>query len=393
MRDKILGLQKNIFFLGLVSLFNDFSSEMVFSILPAFFVSVLGAGARSLGIVDGAAEAASNIFKIYSGVLSDKFQSRKPLVIMGYILSVATRPFYMAISSTFGVFGLRMMDRVGKGLRDSPRDAIISLSTKKEELGKSFGYHRTMDTIGAILGPLVAYFILRAFPQKFNYVFLVAFFVGILSILSLIFISDVAAAAMSAEKRANFLSSWKGMTKDFKIFILAIFVLSVGSLPVAVILLKTSSLGLAIANVPLFYMVYNLSYAAFSLPAGKISDRVGPKKIIFLGYIFLIITYVILNFSSNFFSLFVGFFLLGLFPAFTDGVQRSMASILSGAEKRGESLGWLNASYGMGALFAGSMGGFIWQAFGSGWAFVFSIVTVLAGLFIFNKIQRNSPIA
>jgi hypothetical protein len=135
MREKILGLRKNIFFLGLVSLFNDFSSEMVFSVIPAFFVSVLKAGAGSLGIVDGAAEAASNIFKIYSGALSDKFQSRKPLVIVGYSLSVVTRPFYMAASGVLGVFGLRIADRLGKGLRDSPRDAIISLSTPREERG------------------------------------------------------------------------------------------------------------------------------------------------------------------------------------------------------------------------------------------------------------------
>jgi MFS family permease len=389
MREKILGLRKNIFFLGLVSLFNDFSSEMVFSVIPAFFVSVLKAGAGSLGIVDGAAEAASNIFKIYSGALSDKFQSRKPLVIVGYSLSVVTRPFYMAASGVLGVFGLRIADRLGKGLRDSPRDAIISLSTPREELGKSFGYHRAMDTVGATLGPLAAYFILRAFPQRFDYVFLSAFLVGLLAIVSLFFISDVAAAALSPERRSGIASSWRALSGEFKKFIAAIFVLSVGSLPVAVILLKTSSVGLSIADIPLFYMLYNLSYAIFSLPAGKVSDKIGAKKVIISGYVLLIFTYAMLSLSSGPISLSISFLLLGFFPALTDGVQRAMASQLVGEERRGEGLGWLNASYGVGALIAGILGGLLWQAFGPTVAFVTSAVIVAIGLFVFSASKEK----
>jgi len=176
-RPRIWGLPKNIFFLGLTSLFNDFSSEMVFSVFPAFFTTVLKAGARSLGLVDGIAEGLSNLFKIFSGNVSDRLQRRKALVVAGYVLSVLTRPFYVFVSAVGGALGLRVLDRVGKGLRDAPRDAIISLSTPKEELGRSFGYHRAMDTLGSILGPLVAYLILRFYPLHFNAVFLTAFVV------------------------------------------------------------------------------------------------------------------------------------------------------------------------------------------------------------------------
>ena len=142
---------------------------MVFAVFPAFFTSVLKAGAGSLGLVDGIAEFASNLFKIYSGALSDRFQKRKPLVVAGYALSVATRPFYILVASVGGALGLRVLDRVGKGLRDSPRDAIISLSTPREELGRSFGYHRAMDTAGAIIGPLAAYLLLRPLPAAFRH--------------------------------------------------------------------------------------------------------------------------------------------------------------------------------------------------------------------------------
>jgi hypothetical protein len=137
MKGRIFGFPRNIFFLGLTSLFNDFSSEMVFSVFPAFFTAVLKAGAASLGLVDGIAEAASNFFKIYSGSLSDRFQSRKPLVVAGYLLSVTTRPFYIVVATVGGALGLRFLDRVGKGLRNPPRDAIISLSSSREELGGS----------------------------------------------------------------------------------------------------------------------------------------------------------------------------------------------------------------------------------------------------------------
>ena len=389
-KPRILGLPRNIFFLGLTSLFNDFSSEMVFSVFPAFFTSVLKAGAASLGLVDGLAEGLSNFFKIYSGNLSDKLQSRKPLVVAGYVLSVLTRPFYMLVGTVGGALGLRVLDRVGKGFRDAPRDAIISLSSPKEELGRSFGYHRAMDTIGSILGPLVAYLILRFFPLHFNAVFLTAFAVGLVTILTLFFISDVALAGAAA--KIHIASAFKDLSWQFKLFILSIFTLSVGSLPIAVMLLKTESLGLIIADIPLFYMVYNLSYAGFSMTAGKMSDKFGARIIIVIGYIILLTSYFFLNGAHSPWILAGSFLLLGLFPALTDGVQRSLASQLSIVELRGSALGLLNAAAGVGALVAGIGGGYLWQAYGPSAAFLASGTVIIVGLalFLLSSIQRES---
>ena len=381
MRERIFGLPRNIFFLGLTSLFNDFSSEMVFSVFPAFFTSVLKAGASSLGLVDGIAEAASNLFKIYSGNLSDRFQKRKLLVASGYILSVVTRPFYLFVSTVGGALGLRFLDRVGKGLRDSPRDAIISLSTPREELGRSFGYHRAMDTIGAILGPLVAYLLLSRFPLRFNIVFLTAFGVGILAILTLLFIKDVVVPV--AARRVYLVESFARLPRSFKLYLLAILVLSIGSLPVAVILLKTESIGLVIADIPLFYMVYNLSYAGFSMAAGKMSDRIGAHFVIFLGYAILVFSYFVLNAASSNWSLALGFLVLGLFPALTDGVQRAFASQLTSEDLRGGALGWLNAANGFGALLAGIGGGYLWQTYSPAVAFTAASVVIIIGLILF----------
>jgi MFS family permease len=387
MKDRILGLKKNVFFLGLTSLFNDFSSEMVFAVFPAFFVSVLKTGAASLGIVDGVAESVSNLFKIYSGNLSDRFQKRKPFIVAGYVLAVITRPFYIVFQTVAGALGLRVLDRVGKGLRDSPRDAVISLSVPKEELGRSFGYHRAMDTTGAIIGPLVAYLILRAYPLNFNAVFLTSFAVGIIALLTLFFISDI--ATNFAVKRHDFVASWHGLPRRFKIFIFAILILSAGSLPVAVVLLKTQSIGLVIADIPLFYMVYNLSYAIFSLPAGRLSDRIGAPKVIAIGYILLIISYFVIARVASSWALAGGFLLFGLFPGLTDGVQRSLASQLSGEEFRGGAMGLLNAAYGLGALAAGIMGGILWQIYGSGVAFIAASCVVVVGLIFFSFSTRG----
>lgn len=381
MKERILGLPRNIFVLGIASFLNDFSSEMVYAVFPAFFTAVLGAGAASLGLVDGIADAASNFFKVYSGSLSDRFQARKPLVVAGYTLSVLTRPFYAIVYAVSGALGLRFLDRVGKGVRDAARDAIISLSTPKSELGRSFGYHRAMDTAGAILGPLVAYLILSQFPSRFNFVFFAAFAIGAMAIVSLLFIKDVVVPASA--RRNPLVASFPEFSTSFKLYLFAIFVLSSGSLPVAVMLLKTQSIGLIIADIPLFYMVYNLSYTAFSMAAGNASDRIGARTVILVGYGVLLMSYVLLGIAHSVWPLITGFLVLGFFPALTDGVLRAYASQLTSEDMRGSGLGWLNAANGLGALIAGTGGGYIWQVYGPTVAFAAVSAVLVCGLVLF----------
>jgi MFS family permease len=386
---KILGLNKNIFLLGIVSLLNDFSSEMVFSVFPAFFTSVLKTGAASLGLVDGIAESFSNIFKIYSGRLSDRRQKRKPLVVLGYLISVATRPFYPLIPTVAGALGLRVTDRIGKGLRDAPRDAIVSLSSPPQEIGKSFGYHRAMDTTGAILGPLAAYVILSRFPMQFNAVFLTAFGIGLITLFTLIFIRDIAATAKPS--KTDTILAFKQMPRQFKLFLASIFILSLGSLPVTVLLLKTESAGLVIASIPLFYVLYNLPYAGFSIAAGKASDKIGPRNIIIAGYVTLIIGYAILSLAHSALILGFAFLVLGFFPALTDGVQRAFASQVTSEESRGTAFGLLNAANGLGVLAAGAGGGYIWQTYSPGIALTAATGAIIAGLALFVASSPKQP--
>ncbi len=381
---KIFGLQKNIFLLGVVSFFNDLSTEMIVSVLPIFFTSVLKVGAASLGLVEGIADAGANFIKIYAGGLSDKIQKRKLFIVFGYMISSFTRPFYLLVSSVGGVIGLRLTDRIGKGLREGPRDAIISVSCPPEELGKSFGYHRAMDTLGGIIGPLIAYLILREFPMDFDKIFITAFIFSLFSIGATLFIRDIIG---SIKKKKFSIVSLEFFPKDFKQYLLALFILSAGSLPVAVMLLKVQGFGMTIASVPLFYMLYNISYAGFSIVAGKLSDKIGQKKIIITGYILLMVSYIVLAMDHSLMLFSFGFLLLGLFPAFTDGVQRSYAATLTNEEHRAGAYGLVNASAGFGALFAGIGGGYIWQMYGAGTAFTISVALIFSGLMllILNK--------
>src|SRR3989344_5198838 len=188
---RIFGLRKNVFWLGLVSLFNDFSSEMMYSVMPGFLTTILHAPPVFVGFIEGFADALASVFKIYFGWFSDKIGKRKILAVSGYSISVSTRWFLALVGNFWQVFILRAIDRVGKGLRDSPRDALIFESVGRDEAGKSFGYHRAMDTIGGALGPLAAVFILPFILNDYRLLFKISFAVGILSVLTFVFVKDV----------------------------------------------------------------------------------------------------------------------------------------------------------------------------------------------------------
>jgi MFS family permease len=382
-KDRILGYPKNVFTLGLTSLFNDFSSEMIHSILPAFFVSVLGVGAGALGVVEGVADAAANVMKIYSGQASDRTRKHKVFAVAGYSLSVLTRPFYVLAVSIGSVAGLRFIDRLGKGLRETPRDVLISLSTSPQEAGRSFGFHKAMDTTGAVIGPLVAFWILAVFPGSFSTVFAVSFIVGIVAVGTLFFVREIKRADPPTVPVGVRIPT-KPLSKHYKLFLVSIFLLSMGSLPVAVLLLKTTDSGLALALIPLFYVTYNISYVGFSIGAGKVADRIGAEKVIVAGYLILVVAYLLFGIASSTIVLVISFLVLGLFSALTVGVERAYAARHTDESHRGAAFGYFYVAVGLGALCAGTGGGYIWQVYGPLYALFAGALVVLSGLVVFT---------
>ncbi len=386
MNKKYFGLERNIFLLGITSFFNDISSQMVTAIFPAFIISVLKSGAAALGIVEGVADGFANVVKIYSGYLSDRMQKRKVFVLFGYTLSVLSRPFYTMFASVGGMIGLRVVDRIGKGFREAPRDAIISLASPKEELGRSFGYHRAMDTAGAIIGPFIAYFILQAFPDRFAYVFMTAFVLGFLAILTVLFVDDVKGAVRS---KLLSVSGIKVLSPRVRIYLASLFLLSFGTIPVAILLLKTQSLGLSLASIPLFYSIYNVTYAGLSVVAGNASDKRGPRIVIIVGYLTLILGYIIVGFADTVPVLVFSFLLLGLYQALSDGVSRSYLAQMTSEHERGSAYGLFNAVSGFGALGAGVMGGYLWQVCGPATALAVSSILIILGILVLLQVKKD----
>ncbi|KKW11359.1 MAG: Major facilitator superfamily [Parcubacteria group bacterium GW2011_GWA2_49_9] len=380
---KLFGVERNVFFMGLVSFFNDFSNEMIVSVFPAFFSSVLKSGAASLGFIEGVADGISNLTKVFSGRLSDKTQKRKMLALSGYILSVATRPFYLISSVASHILGIRVIDRIGKGIREAPRDALLSLSANPEHIGRSFGFHRAMDSLGSILGPLTAFLILERFPGAFNTVFITAFFVGILALFSFVFIKEVQAVHARGEKIRLRLTSH---TKEFKRFLGIIFLLSLANLPIALLLLRTQDLGLRVSFIPLFYLFYSVAYTLLSTKAGHLADKVGDKPVILGGYLLMGLAYLLLIYDQTLVALAVGFIVLGVGSATTDSVQRSFAARLTSPEERGNAYGLLNAAIGFGLLISGIVGGLLWQNFGATTALTFGLALILIALIAFGLI-------
>lgn len=376
---KLFGVERNVFFMGLVSFFNDFSNEMIVSVFPAFFSSVLKSGAASLGFIEGVADGISNLTKVFSGRLSDKTQKRKLLALSGYVLSVATRPFYLISSVAAHVLSIRVVDRIGKGIREAPRDALLSLSTRAEHVGHSFGFHRAMDSLGSILGPLTAFLILERFPGAFNIVFITAFLVGILALFSFFFIKEIGAVYRHGRVALRL----REQSKEFKRFLVVIFTLSLANLPIALLLLRTQDLGLRVSYIPLFYLFFNISFTVFSLYAGRLADRHGDKPVILSGYLLIALAYLLLIYDQTLTDLAVGFIVLGIGSAFTDSVQRSFAARLTSPEERGSAYGLLNAAIGFGVLFAGIVGGLLWQYFGAVTALTFGLGLILLALTAF----------
>lgn len=370
----------------------------MYSVMPAFLTTVLGAPPVFVGFIEGFADALASVLKIYFGWLSDKIGKRKILSVIGYTISVSTRWFLALVGNFWQVFLLRAIDRTGKGLRDSPRDALISESVESRELGKSFGYHRAMDTIGATLGPLTAVFLLPMIMNDYRLLFKISFVIGILAILTFVFVHDVKKKIVIvpgsvALAHPPFSFSLREYSHQFKEYILAVFMFGLGFMPIALMLLKSQEVGLNGFSMPLMYFIYNLSFVLFAIPAGKLSDRIGEKRVLALGFSAAILAYVNLIISSSVPMVVAGFVILGVYSAFTDGVERAFATKLVPPQKLATGQGFLNAAVGISSLLAGLIGGGIWTQLGSNAALMYGATMMAIGLAVFIHLNKHRKVA
>ena len=362
------GITGNVLILGLVSFLTDMSSEMIYPLLPLFLTTVLGAGPAFLGVIEGVAESTASLLKLVSGIMSDRVRDRKGLVLSGYGISSVARPLIAAATGPLAVLFIRFADRVGKGIRTSPRDALIADSVDPSIRGKAYGFHRSMDHAGAIIGPLAATALLATVVTDLRTVFWLSAIPGALTILLIIFkVKEVARRRGPSD--GTFLRLFpRGRLRNY---ILILFVFTLGNSSDAFLLLKAGELGVAPVMIPLLWAYFHVVKMLSTMPFGALSDRIGRRGIIISGWGVYALTYVGFAFASSQLHVWLLFTIYGLFYGLTEGTEKALLADIAPAGERGSAFGWYNFAIGIGALPASLMFGFIWQTAGSGAAFCF----------------------
>ncbi|MDZ7360853.1 MAG: MFS transporter [candidate division KSB1 bacterium] len=375
----LTGLSRNVIVLGLVSLFQDTSSEMLYPVVPMFLAGVLGAPMTVIGLIEGFAEFTAAILKAVFGSASDRVQRRSVFISLGYGLSAASRPL-LFFANTWGlVLFSRLLDRLGKGVRTSPRDALLADSAPAEHRGKVFGLHRAMDTVGAVIGPLLAIWVLAISNNDYRCVFLIAIIPTALAFGLTFLVKEIETAKLKSDRAFYLplatlpLAYWKFLAINTLFFI--------GNSSDVFLILRAQEIGLSAPLAILAYVVYNLAYALLATPAGMISDHLGRRRVMQIGFLAFAGVYLGFAFIKSTSLIWPLFALYGFYAAMTEGVSKAMVADLVAPAHRGSAIGVFYMSTGVAALVASSLAGWLWKEFGAAVALGFSAGTaVLAAL-------------
>jgi MFS family permease len=353
--------------LGWVSFFTDTASEMIYPLLPLFLTRVIGAGAMSLGVIEGVAEAANSVLKIVSGRLTDRWGAPKPLVLGGYGLSSAVRPFIGLASSWLHVLALRFTDRLGKGVRGAPRDAMLATFSDASNRGRIFGFHRAMDHAGAVCGPLLATVFLYFYPGEYRTLFALTIIPGIIVVLILARVPDARRGAADATSTAASSAASTGIPEPrvplpsaFYKAMAVILLFSLGNASDAFLLLRFADVGIATVWIPLLWSAIHVVKASSSLIGGRWSDTLGRRHVIGLGWLIYAVVYVAFGLTDSKVLLIVVFLFYGLYFGLTEGVEKAWVADLAPATSQGNAFGIYNALLGAGSLVASLLFGYIW---------------------------------
>lgn len=366
-------LPSTVVALGAVSFFTDLASEMIYPLLPVFLAGTLGAGAVGLGVVEGAAESVSSLLRLASGWWSDRLRRRKPLVLAGYALASAVRPLIGFATAAGHVLAIRVTDRVGKGLRSPPRDALITDAVRPAVRGRAFGFHRAADHAGALLGPLVAFALLRWGELDLRQLFFWTAVPGALAVATLVLFvredrrgGSGGGAARAARPRPSLSRDLPGR---FWGYLAVVFAFTLGNATDAFLLLRAAEVGVAMELVPVLWAAHHLVKAAASTPGGSLSDRWGRKRPILAGWVLYAAVYVGFGLAAEAWHAWALFLVYGLYFGLVEGPERALVADLVAPERRGAAFGWYHLAIGVGALPASVAFGWLWSAWGAPVAF------------------------
>lgn len=386
MGKKILGINRNVILLGIVSFLTDVSSEMIFSIFSIFFTIILGATTVLLGIVEGLADFSASSLDYISGYLSDRTGKRKRFAAIGYGFSTIAKLMLLFANSVILASAFRVIERLGKSFRGPPRDAWISSLTTEANRGFSFGFHKALDKTGAVLGPLIAYFILSSFGQNINsfkFLFQIALVPAAIAVILLILMKDKTA---KPTKRENIFKYYKNTSKDFKHYFYTAGIFSLAYFSFGFLLLKSYHVGFQIKDVVLLYALFNIAFVLFAAPIGKLGDHIGRKKIIALEYIIYLIMSLGFIFVVTKLQVIALFVLFGIFYSIDESQSKAYISDME-KTKRGSAIGIYNFATGLIYLPASVIAGYLWTI-NPNYAFTFAGIISIAALLFF--ISRKS---
>lgn len=371
-------LPRNVKVLGAASLLNDVSSEMIFPLLPTFLITVLGGNRFHLGVIEGLADSAASVLKLWSGGRSDRAGRRKGYVVFGYSLAAVTRPLIGVIVAPWQLFAVRIGDRIGKGVRTSPRDALIADSTDPSMRGRAFGFHRAMDHLGAAIGPLLAAAFLWLWPDHLRTLFLLAVVPGLLVVALLVFALREPAPTGPPKERLRL--TLTPFDRNFRLYLLALVVFTLGNSSDAFLLVRAAELGVPVFMLPLLWSAFHVVKSCSNLFLGRAVDRFGPRPFLFLGwfvYAGVYLTFALATEAWEAWALFLGY---ALFYGLTEPAEKKLVADLVGGERKGLAYGWYNFAIGIATLPASLIFGALYQVYGAlaafGWGAALALVAV-----------------
>jgi MFS family permease len=351
--------------LGVVSLFADISSEMVYALNPTFVTRVLGAPAWALGLIEGVAESTASLLKLYSGRLSDRVGKRKPFAVVGYLLGALGKPMIALSGAWWQMLGARFVDRAGKGLRTAPRDALIAENSETGQRGRAFGFHRSMDTVGAVLGPLIGFLFLNYVAQgaetdRFRELYWLAFIPGIIGVVILTAFVRETRKAPEAATTPPAIASFATVSPEYRRYLLIVGLFSLGNSSDTFLLLRARDIGMPITQMLLLYALFNVVEALLGYSAGSLSDRIGRRPLVAAGYGVFALVYLGFALLQGAWVVWPLFLLYGLYYTLTQGTQRALAADLAHPERRATEIGLFHMVVGLAALPA---------SLGAGWLY------------------------
>ncbi|MFN7914269.1 MAG: MFS transporter [Vicinamibacterales bacterium] len=394
--NRLLDLPRTVWLLGWVSLATDSATEAIYPLLPFFLTQVLGAGAISLGVVEGAAEAVNSLLKVWSGRTADRRPAKRPLVLAGYSISSLARPLIALAQSWTHVFAIRVVDRVGKGIRSAPRDAILAATATPETRGRVFGFHRAMDHAGAVLGPILATAFLYFYPDRYRTLFALTLIPGLIAIALILFVREHARGDKPAERGVRLQADHDSpsgpqarLPAELKSFLLVLTLFTLGNSTDAFLLLKLTDAAGGTRYIPLIWAALHVVKSVSSVLGGGWSDRVGRRGVIASGWLVYAAVYTGFALSSSLPALLAWFMVYGLYFGLTEGTEKALVADLAPASARGYAFGLYNAVLGVGALLASVLFGLLWNAFGPAIAFGTGAALALAAtVWLFATVRR-----